>query len=153
MKRFAGAMAALCCAGAADARPLPDGGVTPQEVMQVLQQEGYKAELDKDSAGDPMVRSAAEGLKFDVYFYGCEDNRCKSIEFVVGLDLEKGTTLQKAADWNKEYRFARLALDDEMDAWFHYDIDVERGATTEAIENALERWIAVLPDARKFLDF
>ena len=51
------AVAAAFMASAAQARLLPDGGVTPGEVVTELQAKGFKAELKNDPEGDPMATS------------------------------------------------------------------------------------------------
>ena len=45
----------------AQARELPDGGVTVGEFADALQTKGFKAETGKDATGDPKITSAADG--------------------------------------------------------------------------------------------
>lgn len=134
--------------------PLPDGGVTAGEVRAALQAKGFKAEVTKDSEGDPLIRSAADGSNFSIYFYDCDKSgRCVAIQFSAGFDLTKGTTLEVVNTWNKDRRFGKAYLDDERDPYLEYDIDLEHGATTEALENVVDVWESVLPTFKKHIDF
>ncbi|MFZ4748083.1 MAG: hypothetical protein ACOYLK_14540 [Sphingomonas sp.] len=36
----------------------------PQSIVSAMQNAGYKASLDKDSTGDPLINSAASGSNF-----------------------------------------------------------------------------------------
>jgi hypothetical protein len=153
INRFAAAVAiaAAMCAGVAHARPLPEGGVTAQEVAEALQAKGYRAQLTKDSAGDPMIESGLDGSTFRVMFYTCKTGRCASIQFVWALDMDDGMELRKINQWNREKRFGRAYLDDENDPFLEMDVDLERGGTTEAIGNNLDTWASVLPAFKEFI--
>lgn len=149
--KLAIAAAALAAAGPAAAAPIPDGGVTVQEVAQALQTKGYKAEIGRDRLGDPMITSALDGSNFQVLFYDCESGRCAAIQFATAFDLESGLTLDRINSWNRQKRFGRAYLDDERDPFVEYDVDFEVGATTEAIGNAIEVWEAVLPNFKDYI--
>lgn len=149
---MAAGAAALAAAWSAAAGPIPEGGVTVQEVAQVLQAKGYKAEVGRDRVGDPMITSAVDGSNFRVLFYDCEAGRCAAIQFATAFDMEKGLTLSHINSWNRERRFGRAYLDDEMDPFVEYDVDFEVGATTEAIGNAVAVWEAVVPAFKKHID-
>lgn len=156
LKHLAVAVAAsfsIAAAGAAQARVLPDGGVTAAEMAAALQAKGYKAEVGRDGGGDPMISSALDGSAFKVLFYRCETGRCTSIQFSAGFDLDKGLSLAKINLWNRENRFGRGWLDDEMDPYVDLDVDLEHGATTESLTNLVERWEVLMPAFKKFIDF
>lgn len=139
------AFAAALLATPATAGVLPDGGVTAKEVAAALQKLGYKAEEQVDPEGDPMIVSGVDGSPFRILFYRCTKGRCASIQFLYGMDLERGVSLNAINEWNKKRRFARAYTDPENDPWADWDVDFERGATSEAIENAIERWVAIMP--------
>jgi hypothetical protein len=155
MIRMAGAAAAaaMLLAGPAPAGPLPAGGVTAAEVAKALQAKGYKAEIGKDQQGDPMVTSALDGSNFRVVFYNCKGGpRCTDVAFATAFDLEQGATLDKINGWNRKNRYGRAYLDDEADPYLEYDVDFEVGATSEAVENAIERWASVIPSFKKYMN-
>ena len=136
------------------AAPLPSGGVTAGEVAKALLDKGYKAEVTTDSTGDPMIRSATDGSNFRILFYNCKSAgpRCVSISFSAGFDLEKGLSYSRINQWNREKRFGRAYLDDEMDPYVEMDVDFERGATIEAVANVIDTWAAVLPVFKNFIN-
>ena len=137
---------------AALAGPLPDGGVTVQEVARILQSKGFQAEVTTDKDGDPLIRSIYENAKFSVYFYECGGKpRCKSIQFAAGFGLNGTITASRVADWNRTKRFGRVYQDSDNDPWIEMDLDVEHGATTEAMLNNLDRWLLVMREFRKFI--
>jgi len=142
-------MAGLAAAPAL-AKPYPAGGVTAEDVAAVLRAKGLRAEITTDGAGDPLVKSASERVNWSVYFYNCKSGRCASIQFSAGFDLDRGITYAKANEWNFTKRFSRAALDDEMDPYVRYDVDAEKGFSTEAMELAVDTWLLVLPG---FVDF
>ncbi len=148
----AAALLVTALAPAASASPLPDGGATAREVSEVLLAKGYAAQMDKDPTGDSMIRSGAEGTKFSVIFYGCKDGpRCTSIQFSAAWHVDGGMQLSTINTWNTKHRFGQAHLDDVNDPWVRMDIDLERGYTTEAIANDLDRWVAVLGDFKHFM--
>ena len=146
--------AAVLAASGAEARNLPEGGVTVQEVAAALQEKGYQAEIGTDKGGDPKISSGLDGSKFNVWFYSCKKGaRCASVQFEAGFDLKDGMTLAKINGWNKDKRFGGAYLDDENDPYIQYDVDFEVGATTEAIGNAIEVWAAILPQFKDYNGF
>jgi hypothetical protein len=155
MKKLCG-IACLCIlAGVMPlfAQMYPDGGVTVNEVSQVLQDEGYWLEITKASDGSPKILSKAEGYSFAIYFFGLSDSgRARSIQFCLGIDMEDGVELDTVNEWNSGYRFARMYRDEENDPILEYDIDVERGCTPEAIANGIDRWVALIETFDSFLD-
>lgn len=155
MRKFLGMGATalvLASAGAASAAPLPAGGVSAAQVVELLQGQGYRAQLDTDGVGDPMIHSAAEGVNFAIYFYGCELGRCKSLQYSAGFDTDP-MTYSKVNTWNADHRFGRAYLDDEMDPYLEMDLDLERGASTELIAESLRTWSMLLPDFKTFIGF
>jgi hypothetical protein len=155
MKRLFLAACLLAAAGAGEAaaRPLPSGGLTAEEVAAVLRDAGYRAEIGVDKVGDPQVKSAAEGVEYNVNFYGCQNGRCKSIQFSVGFDMKQGTTMERMNDWSRRFRFGKVYIDDENDPYLQMDLDVEDGVTTEFLKSNVLRWNAVLGDFKKHIDW
>lgn len=147
-----GAVGAAVLAGAAQAAALPQGGANAEEVAQVLQAKGYRAHIDRDAVGDPRITSGADGSQFQVLFYNCKDDRCASIQFATAFDLKAGMSLDQVNEWNRTKRFGRAYLDAQRDPFVVMDVDLERGATTEAVANYLDTWAAVVPAFKAFID-
>lgn len=141
----------LALAPAAWAGPLTDGGVTADDVAQVMAAQGLKTEVTTDKDGDPLIRTSYKGTKYGVFFYGCNaKSRCNSIQFSAGFSV-KSIDAEKAGQWNRTKRFGRVYLDDDLEPWIEMDMDVERGATTEALANNFDRWNGVIAEFNKFI--
>ena len=137
---------------AAAAGPLPDGGITVQEVARSLQDKGFQTQITTDKDGDPLIKTALEGAKFSVYFYECGGKpRCKSIQFAAGFAMNGSFAASKVAEWNRTKRFGRVYQDNENDPWVEMDMDMEHGATTDAMTNNIDRWVVVLNEFRKYI--
>ena len=131
----------------------PSAGVTAQEVAAVLKSKNLAADISTDDAGDPMIKSASDDLNWRIYFYDCTNGRCTSIQFSAGFDLDKGITNAKCNEWNYTKRFGRCALDEEMDPYVRYDIDIAKGYTSESMAYALDTWLLVTPLFSTFIGF
>lgn len=143
------ALAFLAAALPAQAGPLPEGGVTAAEVAGVMRAMKLPVEQTTDRQGDPLILSTIGGRKFGVYFYQCQAGRCGSIQFSTGFDDAASVPMVKVMDWNRTKRFGRAYLDGGS-LYVEMDMDVERGATTEALANNFDRWAAVVEQFPKF---
>jgi hypothetical protein len=155
--RIWGSLAALALAvtfaPAASAALLPDGGVTAQEMADVLQSKGYQTALSKDQHGDPVLLGSSNGLKFAVFFYDCDkSSRCSSIQFTAGFE-NRGVGAGLMAEWNRTMRFGTAYLDRDGDIQIEMDVDLMHGATTEAIAGDLDRWSYVLDRFTHYIDW
>ena len=80
------------------------------ELQELMQNWGYRAELDVDSVGDPMIRSGVSGTRFTIFFYDCDDSapkQCESFDFMASFDLDEGIDPALINDWNKRKRFGK----------------------------------------------
>lgn len=133
------------------AAPLPDGGVTIQEIANVMRAQKLSLELTTDKDGDPLIKTTKDGVKFQVYFYECNSKpRCQSIQFYSGWSV-KGISLEKINEWDRTKRFGRAYLDQDIEPCVEMDVDLEHGANTEAIANDLVRWLLVMKTFRTFI--
>jgi hypothetical protein len=113
----------------------------PGGVAEALRGLGYRAQLDTDSAGDPMVVSAIEGLEYTIWFYGCTNGAgCESLLFSVGLDLPEGVSFSKINVWNQERLFGKAYVDDENDPFLVHFLPTEGGITAENFVEIVEWW-------------
>lgn len=113
----------------------------PATLVTALQTAGYKAVLDKDSSGDPRIKSAANGAGFVIYFYGCDKNvACRSIQFAAGYTLKDKPTPAKINDWNLKDRFAPAYLDKDGDPNIQWDVVLEGGMPAPLFGETLTRW-------------
>jgi hypothetical protein len=144
----------ILAAGAAraEARDIPAGGLTVEEVASWLQQAGYKGALSKTDDGERYVSSAAEGVNFQVYVYDCKSSsRCASMQFSVVFDLDKGLTADKINEWNLGKRYIKAYIDSEGDPWGQYDVNLSPGRTYEGLDDDFGVWRLTLPVFKSFI--
>ena len=143
-------------AAPASAKPLRNGGATIEQVAQVLRSAGLPAEVGVDQAGDPKISSSAEGLDFEVLCYPKERSArdreviCASIQFSNVIDLDEGTTYARMNEWNHQQRYAQGWVDGEMDPFLDMSLELERGASTELIDENLKDWLDLLGKWKTF---
>lgn len=156
MKKQIGITLALGALLAVHATPLmaanyTQGGVTGQEIANDLKAIGQTATVTKDSGGDPKIDASfaidKTEIGYQIYFYGCKTGRCTTIQYHVAFDGD----IKKVDDWNKTYRFARAYATDKTTIHLEYDVDVEKGANSEAVQNSAERFKAVMVQGVTFL--
>jgi len=141
----------LVCATPLLAKDYNNGGVTGDEIANDLKAMGHKASVGKDSTGDPKIMASFPvgdtDIKYQVYFFGCKSDRCNAIQYHAAFDGD----ISKVAEWNKTRRFARAYSSDATTIHLEYDVDVEKGANTAAIQNTAERFKAVIVQGITFM--
>jgi hypothetical protein len=139
----AGALALTLMCGAAEARDMPAGGLTIDDVVAWLQSGGYKAEVTSDNNGKH-VESASGGTNFGVYMYDCKDDRCGSIQFAAGWQTHGNFETGRMNEWNRANRWARGYYDSSNDPWLEMDVDLTPGGTYELLNDELATWNTTL---------
>lgn len=126
----------------------------PDSVVKALQKAGFRAELNKDSAGDPMIESAASGTNFAVLFYGCTEHRnCGRIQFVVTFTGYKNTSLEALNEWNAKNYFGRSYRTDKGAARLEMDLDLDDGGISAALfEDNVEWWTTIMANFEKHIN-
>jgi hypothetical protein len=79
-----------------------------------------------------------------IFFYSCEQGRCRSFKYASGFRMKKKPSLAAVNAWNRERRFARAFLDDEQDPHLQMDVDLDGGVTRAHLVETLSTWRAVL---------
>jgi len=147
------ALLATLLVGTATAQTLVSAE-NPAELVAIIQGLGFKAQLDKDNSGDPLIRSSSSGVDFSIYFYGCTKNkRCHSLQFIAGYNLSAGTTLAVLDQWNEEKRFASAYLDDEDDPFLQMDVNTEGGITEENFKKTFDLWQSLKGEFESHIGF
>src|SRR5690606_16766600 len=89
--------------------------------LAVMRSMDLSPELSTDGVGDPQINFVIDGLHARLNFYDCKkDGRCGSLQLETALDLDDGTTYFVANRFNKQYRYVRMFLDEEMDPYLQY---------------------------------
>lgn len=150
---MAGAMLAITpVAALAAPSDIHVDGMTGAEVAKWLQASGYKAELTTDDTGDPMIKSAASGVNFTVYFYDCTAKpRCKAIQFAASFDLKQPMSAAKINEWNRQNRYLKAYIDDEGDPYVQYDVNLNAGRTTAVLDDDFGVWTSMIDDFTTFI--
>lgn len=155
MKPFAAALAALVLT-AAPAVAQSVSAANPNGVVAAMQDMGYRASLDTDGVGDPMIESAAEGVNYRIYFFGCSDNaNCDSLMFSAGFDLTNGMGVTAINDWNSDAVITRGYLDDEDDPYLEMYVLTGDGAGIpgDVFEQAVDEWNGSLSRFQDAIDW
>jgi len=152
--------AVACVLSAALLSSVPLGAQTlitagePENIADIIRAMGFQARMDKDGAGDPLIRSSSNGVAFQIEFYGCTDNaNCNSLRFYAGYDLRSGTTLDVVNQWNRDKRYLSAYLDDEDDPYLQMDINMAGGVSREAFESSLELWQSLKGEFEQRINF
>lgn len=147
------AVAFSASAIASAAGPFVDA-TNPGQLASIIQDLGYRAAVDVDGIGDPMIRSSAEGIEFVIYFYNCTDNAaCKFVLFRAGFDLVNGTTDDVVNEWNANALFGRAYLDDEADPWLEMSVNLDGGVSRANFEDSYHWWTVVLGGFKDHIEF
>lgn len=135
----------------------PESAITsynPQSVVSHLQEKGYRAQLGKDGAGDPMITSGAGGSRFTLFFYNCEKNiSCEDLQFHASWNTEnQDPSLTRINEWNKDKRFARAYLDKDADPHLELDVVFTEGQMSrKAFDEHLEIFVSSLSSFEKHI--
>jgi Putative bacterial sensory transduction regulator len=125
----------------------------PDTVVSALQDAGYKAKMTKDDGGDPMINSSASGYDFDIYFYGCKDNKqCDSLQMRISFAKDGANTPELANKWNKGKRFSQAYIDEKGRFVADYDVSTVGGLTKGNFADVIDWWSVTLGNLKTFFE-
>lgn len=142
----AAAMAFVLGGGAAQARPIPEAGLSVEDLLAFMKGAGFEAKIEKTDDGTPYVTTSKDGVNFDIDLYDCDRGKCRAIQFVASFDLKAPLSADKANEWNLRKRYVRVYLDKSGDPIFAYDANVAPGGTYEALQDDLDIFVQFLPE-------
>ncbi|WP_167448918.1 YbjN domain-containing protein [Mesorhizobium hawassense] len=137
---------AVSVASAEDAEILraPD----PATILDIAKGFG-SARMDKDDNGDPMISGRIEGVRYLIYFYGCEDHEdCKSLQFSAGYT--DPLTADQANAWNSKYRWVKAYSGDGSN--FKMDVSFAGGITRANLEEQFSNWGSMSGNIKDFVN-
>lgn len=156
VKFILAALAVLLGPGAAqaDGKPQIVDGSDPEALVSIIQDMGYRARLEVDGAGDPLIRSSVGGTHFAVVFYGCSEDhdQCQILLFKAGYELKRKVALELINEWNATRLFGRAYLDDVDDPWLELVLNVRGGVTREQFEQTFEWWESSVGEFEKEIE-
>lgn len=114
----------------------------PQLLVRIIQDLGYRASLETDSQGDPLIRSSVGGTEFAVVFYGCsqQHDNCQILLFKAGYELNTRVGMELINQWNASRLFGRAYLDEVSDPWIELVLNVQGGVSRTQFEKTFEWW-------------
>lgn len=123
--------------------------ISGEEMAELVREQGYTPELDRDSRGDPMIRFQVAGYTCLLFFYGVEDDRAASLQFRAAF--RENVPIEKVNEWNRRKRFLKVYLDEDGDINMDMDVDLEGGVTREYLAERLRTWRAAFLACVRFL--
>lgn len=115
----------------------------PQKLVSIIRDLGYRAELETDEVGDPLIRSSVGGTRFAIVFYGCDAEHhddCSLLLYKVGYDLADGIELEAINRWNATQLIGRAYRDDVGDPWLELAWNLSGGVSASNFESTFEWW-------------
>ena len=130
---------------------IPSGGLTFDEIIAWVKDQGYEAKISKDGAGNKMIATSANGTPFSVYPMDCKDDRCGSVQFAANWPTNGKISAGRVADWNREKRWARAYLSSKT-LWVEADFDISPGGTYELLNDEFDTWKSVMTAVKTYFD-
>ena len=127
----------------------------PSSLAEAIKELGYRAALEKDNNGDPMIRSATEGSEFFIYFYGCEKGKdCEWVDFSKGYTLKKENYVNVQSlseEWNKNLNFTTTYITDDTVGMSYKLLLKSGGMSKELFQSNFATWIFSYAEFRRKL--
>ncbi|MGE0180202.1 MAG: YbjN domain-containing protein [Sphingomonas sp.] len=100
----------------------------PNSIVQALQAGGYRAQLGRDSNGDPKIDTAAGGTNFIVYFFDCTNGRdCRAVQLHSSYEMDTVPALSRLNEWNRDHRYGRAFISGNNFPTMEMDINLDAG--------------------------
>lgn len=126
--------------------------VTPDRMASLLQEMGYRAEIQRNDEGKRRIRTRIGGANVTVFFYTCDrDEACTSIALRAYFDDEKKKGSAFANGWNRDKRFTKAYVDADNDANLELDILLRGGVTPKTLRAAFDIYEDHVKDFREAL--
>lgn len=139
------------------AQSVPEVPPDPWEVIHIARESG-SAEVTRDKLRDPVINAQAEGVDYDISFYGCDLGRgCTSILFRAKLYNREWEDdhpeVGMIDDWNAEKLFGRAVLSDSGHAILEHPVAMGAGLSRNAMRASFSAWLTALEEFADHVDF
>lgn len=124
--------------------PIPDGGLTLEEIVAWLQGGGYSAKVVIAEDSKRHILSYTQGVPFDVFTPGCTDGRCASITLVISFSTKGKFDVSQLNQWNCDVPWCKAYYDTVNDPCLDIDISLWPGGTYESLNDYFATWNTVL---------
>lgn len=124
-------------------------------IANVLRDMGYRAQVETSTVtGNPIIRTSAEGVNYDVLFYGCIDGKdCRSIQYIVSLRMNTPPGLDKLNEWNATKTVGQAYVADNGAIRLKQHFSMAGGVSREALESGASLWIRAMGEYLAFTGF
>jgi hypothetical protein len=142
---------ALCLVVSAQAQQLLDGS-SVDEITNLAR--GYgSATTGTQENGDPLVTGKIDGVLYNVYFQDCTASKdCKDLRFYAGFTDNK-QPMETINAWNRDTRFGKAYLDEDLDAVIEFDLNLEHGVSRENLDSGFSRWAGLLGQFTTYIGY
>ena len=120
--------------------PIPDGGLTIEELRAWLENEGYAVKVVTGESGKPHILTQTQGSPLNIFLGDCKGERCASLELASGFSTHGQFDISQINAWNYDNRWCRAHYDDDKDPWLRMNIDLSPGGTYEALSERVDIW-------------
>jgi hypothetical protein len=124
--------------------PIPDGGLTLEEVIAWLQSGGYAAKVVTREDGKRHIESWSSGTLFNIFTPGCQSGRCASLELVFAFSSKGKFDVSRLNEWNSDVPWGKAYFDTVNDPCLDMDIALSPGGTFESLNDQFGTWNNVL---------
>lgn len=127
-----------------------------KKLVSIIRDLGYRAELETDAMGDPLIRSSVGGTRFAIVFYGCDEKRhdnCDLLLYKVGYDMKEGVDLDVVNRWNATQLVGRAYRDDVDDPWLEMAWNMTGGVSARNFESTFEWWEVTVAEFEEHIGF
>ena len=137
---------------AGPAQPLVDA-TDPTIIAALLQDLGYRAKLELAESGHPVILTTSGGLKYGIYFYGCdaEKKNCTTVTFSSYWTAKERAGPLDMNEWNRTMRFGSAFMDAEGNPTLQMHVNLAHGVSRKNLLDTFEWWDTVLPRFHSFL--
>jgi hypothetical protein len=120
--------------------PIPDEGLTLEEIVAWLQSGGYSAQVVTGESGKRHIESSSQGARFNIMTPGCQSGRCATLEFLFGYSCGGKFDVSHINEWNGQILWCRAYTDSVNDPWLEMDIALGPGVTYESLNHQFSYW-------------
>jgi hypothetical protein len=113
-------------------------GVTRDQVVAILKDNNYRAEIVAGQPGQPaaFIRTGIGGHTVVVWFFNCAVEACSAIQFWSGYQKSPKFSESLVERWNSEFRYAKIHLTREGDLHVEYDVFLKGGVSSDYVKYA-----------------
>lgn len=124
--------------------------ITGEDLVTILQSQGFAASLTHDGYGDPLIVAEIGNLSFTIITYGCNGDvepACARLQLAAQFHLPEGNSESDIAvmnAFNQRFLFGRAYIDPYGSATVDYTINLNQGISEDNLVDNLNIWVHVL---------